>query len=636
MIQQGMETQVLEGVSSTRHRLESCIQDIQQLDALRLKHKLLIEQLRRDYPSMKSFVESLGDSTDSEGHSPRSTESQRTSGSCDSGFAQNTDNILTYSNFRKLSLEERRDARKNVLNSGHLVENTLKNLTTQFNPVLPKPSWTMRSKGPLDSANRPQSCFGKMENENGSSRPSSLIVTSKRGSRILDSFAQLTPPPVTRKFATVQPPVGGDGSARGHGKVRHSDVKGYGTDRNDGTVKHGDVKSTGSVRRKDGEVGTSGTGGTFKNYSTLDTKSSNQTYNKVGTIRNDEAGAVSTNSTSIANIHTKPYSAVKAYGTNRSHDIVKNDSTAKADSTVNPNSRVRDTYQSMTNGTISTARINGTIQADGPPKIMVKSSPQKRESIIQHCPETLMSSRNVQKAELCNPSQSNTHNNIVSSTNNTMVDNISSPSTDLPKTPFSTSPTSAFHNVSTNLSSRTANNNTPCLQKGIKKTSSFEIPTVTQTVAPFNWKNASMVDEIYRKPSMEDELERVNSSYLPHTEYNRYAYELEEHDYCGSNYNMTQNESRKTSESHVNQLEHRWQKSVASEAPTIQKCEPKPAARSRLTPLPKLQNATLTAASNSASKFTSSCSIAISVPSKNPNRPVIRVRRPKEWHESDL
>uniref|UniRef100_A0A1I7S5Z2 Uncharacterized protein n=2 Tax=Bursaphelenchus xylophilus TaxID=6326 RepID=A0A1I7S5Z2_BURXY len=441
-----MDSQILEDfkVSSTRQRLESCIQDIQQLDALRLKHKLLIEQLRRDYPSMRSFMQSLEDSDDSQTHSPRSQDSgsQQTSGSSDSGFGHNRDQSMTYSNFRKLSLEERKD-RKNVLNSGHLVENTLKNLTTQFNPVLPTTSWTMRSKGPLDTANRPHSCYGKMEQENGNGRPSSLIVTSKRGSRILDSFAQLTPPPVTRKFATVQPPI----------------------------------------------------------------------------------------------------------------------------------------------------------RADGPPKVMVRPTPEKRESILQVKPQTLLNNRSLQKAELCSPT----------------VSKPPCPPTLTPSTNSAFTARSLNNLISNNLSTRTANNNTPCLQKGIKKTSSFEIPTVT----PFNWKNCSMVEEVPRKPSME--------VYGPSTTLPTQNSKIS---------NFTSN--RPSGNNNVSQFENRWKKNVASVPPTIQKCEPNPPAISRMTPLPKIENATLTKAHSNTGKFTSSCSIAISVPSKNPNRPVIRVRRPKEWHESDL
>lgn len=119
---------------------------------------------------------------------------------------------MTYSNFRKMSLEERREAHRNnnnAPNTGHIVENTLKNLTSRLNSnVIPTKTW-LRSKGPLDNSNRPKSCYGGLEKETKSARPSSLIVTSKRSSKILDSntFAQLTPPPATRKFATVEPPL---------------------------------------------------------------------------------------------------------------------------------------------------------------------------------------------------------------------------------------------------------------------------------------------------------------------------------------------------------------------------------------------------------------------------------------------
>jgi hypothetical protein len=212
---------------NTRQRLESCTYGIQQLEALRLKHKLLMEQIRRDYPSMNSLIKNLsGDESDIlPQNSPSSACSLTPSHiSDDSGFAQNSgafsEHPMDYNTFRKLSLEENQPRKSVRPSSTHIVEATLKNLTSQQLPSTSDYSYNSstwsrlhKRRNPLSSnnaANRPKSCYGSTnQQESESTRPKSMILcesSNNRDSKLLDSnvFAQITPPLLQRKFATSQ------------------------------------------------------------------------------------------------------------------------------------------------------------------------------------------------------------------------------------------------------------------------------------------------------------------------------------------------------------------------------------------------------------------------------------------------
>ncbi|KAI6179647.1 hypothetical protein M3Y98_00633000 [Aphelenchoides besseyi] len=212
----------------TRNRLVSC--GIQQLDALRLKHKLLMEQLRRDYPSMNSLIRDLAGDESSEDtitgecvSGSSETPSHRTSTSADSGYApEKPEQPIPYSTFRKLSLEENyKSGRKNATSSAHIVEATLKSLTTAnkreepsnngafANTSTTSRSWSRLRKAGRGLADRPRSCYGSTatsDMENGG-RPASLIVSNGHTAHFLDSaaFAKLTPPQLQRKFNSEQP-----------------------------------------------------------------------------------------------------------------------------------------------------------------------------------------------------------------------------------------------------------------------------------------------------------------------------------------------------------------------------------------------------------------------------------------------
>ncbi|KAI6177935.1 hypothetical protein M3Y99_01974500 [Aphelenchoides fujianensis] len=213
-----------------RSRLESCTSGIEQLDALRLKHKLLMEQLRRDYPSMSSLIrdltgeDSAEDPVAGECNSGGSdTPSHRTCTSADSGYAPEkplnsaVDRPMNYSTFRKLSLEERQqNGRKNATSSAHIVEATLKSLTTgsrraESTAESEQPNgtrtWSRLRKVGRGLVDRPRSCYGSTgSGEAEAARPASLIATNGRNQQFLDSaaFAKLTPPPLVRKFNSEQ------------------------------------------------------------------------------------------------------------------------------------------------------------------------------------------------------------------------------------------------------------------------------------------------------------------------------------------------------------------------------------------------------------------------------------------------
>lgn len=140
---------------------------------------------------------------------------------------------MDYNTFRKLSLEENPTVRKNTpsnstitqhlpvrSNSSHIVEATLKSLTSQQVPTTSDYSYNSSTWSRLhkrrnhinSNVNRPKSCYGSTTNphESESGRPISMMIsrgaTMLRDSKLLDSdiFAQITPPLLQKKFVAIQ------------------------------------------------------------------------------------------------------------------------------------------------------------------------------------------------------------------------------------------------------------------------------------------------------------------------------------------------------------------------------------------------------------------------------------------------